>query len=539
MRNAGLGLLSAATLNVILAAQPTTSCPSPASLRIRLGTAFAAQDSARLGQWYFDRKLFSCAASAFEAADRTRAGNPSYAYLWGLSLQRAGQLEASLEPLKKAAQLDPANPAPHIATGEALDSLGRRSDAEAEWHLALAVDPSAATALDHLSADLLEDKDYLGVISLLGARKPGNTLSMPQTLNLGEALALLARLNEAIEILKDGLQRFPGSVPLSDEMATVQILAGQQEVAYETLMRTLKEHPGDRATEALYLRSLISGKSEKAGQLAEQLIAEHPRDAEILYLGASLAWSTDKLAQAEELVKRSLDIDASDYKAQQLYGTLLSQAGDLKGAQEHLLKAISLGDPEPDVRYQLSRIQTKLGDLDGSKLNMEAYRKIKASDKGRIDTAEDIERGDQALRDGDAAGAATLYRKALELSPNEALIHYKLSRALDKLHQLVEERSELQRSIELDPNFGEALNQMGYLSAHDGDPQRAEEFFLAATRAAPSYIVAWNNLAATLASEAKWKQAEDAADHALQIDPLNGTAKKVKASIAASQSTPE
>jgi len=96
----------------------------------------------------------------------------------------------------------------------------------------------------------------------------------------------------------------------------------------------------------------------------------------------------------------------------------------------------------------------------------------------------------------------------------------------------------LQRAIQLDPNFAEALNQMGYLSLHGGDAQKAAEFFMAATKASPSYVVAWTNLAATYASEAKWQQAEDATEHALRLDPGNSIAARLKASIAESRSTP-
>jgi tetratricopeptide (TPR) repeat protein len=283
---------------------------------------------------------------------------------------------------------------------------------------------------------------------------------------------------------------------------------------------------------------LISGHSKDAEAWAKKLIAEHPGDGEILTLGANLARSEGNAAQALELIERSLAANAENYKAQDLYAGLLVERGDFKGAQEHLEKAIALGDPDSDVRYQLFRVQTKLGDAAEAQKNLQAYTSRRATDKGRIDTAVDVDRGDQAMRDGDAAGAATFYRQALQWAPEEALLHYKLSRALDQLHDSADELNELQFAIQLDPNFAEALNQIGYLSLHGGDSPKAEEFFLAATKASPSYVVAWTNLAVAYASEAKWQQAEDATDHALRLDPGNSVAARLKASIADSQSTP-
>lgn len=532
----GAFLLSVVVLTTTAAAQ--TVCPRPPGIRVRTGTSFAAADSASLGHWYLEQKSFSCAARAFSVASHELPNNSSFLYFLGLSLERDGKMEASLKPLQEAARLDPTNPAPHVASGEVFDLLNRRTEAETEWRSVLAIDPSSGAALDHLSNDLIQDKDFLGVVSLLGQGRNSNSLSQAQTLNLGEALGLLARLDEAITVLKDGLQRYPGSAALADEMATVQLLAGQQELAYSTLQRAITEHPEDRPTEALYLNALINGKSEKAAPWAEKLIAEHPKDAGILYLGAELAWSTGDSTRAEELIKRSLASDASDYKAQHLYGTVLVQRGDLHEAEEHLEKSIALGDPEPDVRYQLSRVQKRLGDTAGSKKSLQTFMSRNASEKSRIEAAEDVAQGDQAMQRGDPAASASLFRQALQMLPDAALIHYKLSRALDQMHESAEEWGELQRAVQLDPNFAAALNQMGYLSLHGGDPQKAEGFFDAATKASPSYVIAWTNLAATFASEAKWQQAEDATDHALRLDPGNNIAKRLKASIVNSRSTP-
>jgi tetratricopeptide (TPR) repeat protein len=518
--------------------QAHTGGERPAEIRVRTETPFAAEDSARLGHWYLDRKLFSCAGKAFSAASNQQSNNSSFLYFLGLSLEREGKLEASLKPLQKAARRNPMSAAPHLARGEAFDLLQRRPEAEMEWRSALTIEPSSGEALDHLSNDFLPDKNFLGMVSLLGQGRDKDSLSQTQTLDFGEALGLLARLEEAIAELKGGLHRYPGSAPLADELATVQILAGQQKQAYETLQAATAEHPGDQSTETLYLRTLISGKSEKASPLAEKLIAEHPQDAEILYLDANLARSEGNSMRAQELAKLSLAANANDYKGQELYASLLVESGDLRGAQQHLAKAIALGDPESDVRYQLFRVQTKLGHTAGANKSLQAYTSRRASEKSRIDTAEAVDRGNRAMRSGDPASAASLFRQALQLSPDEALIHYQLSSALDQLHDSDQEWIELQLAIQLNPDFAEALNQMGYLRLHAGDAQKAEEFFLAATKASPSYVGAWTNLAAPFASEAKWQQADDATNHALRLDPGNNIAVRLKASIANSQSTP-
>ena len=116
---------------------------------------------------------------------------------------------------------------------------------------------------------------------------------------------------------------------------------------------------------------------------------------------------------------------------------------------------------------------------------------------------------------------------------DEARLHYKLAKALDKTGDLVEEKAELQRAIELNPNLAEAQNQMGYLATKSGDDAQAENYFRAAVRASPSYAVAWVNLAATLAGEDKLQDAKQALARALEIDPNNAQARRLDQVLAA------
>ena len=124
-----------------------------------------------MGHWQLDQQLFSCAAKSFSVASQGQTNNSSLLYFLGLSLEREGKVEASLKPLQEAAQRDSTSAAPHLTSGEAFDLLQRRPEAEKEWRSALAIDPSLGEARDHLSNGLLQDKDFLGVVSLLGQRR--------------------------------------------------------------------------------------------------------------------------------------------------------------------------------------------------------------------------------------------------------------------------------------------------------------------------------------------------------------------------------
>jgi superkiller protein 3 len=288
-------------------------------------------------------------------------------------------------------------------------------------------------------------------------------------------------------------------------------------------------------TQILYCRMLVSGHAERAPQLAHQLLLAHPSNWEVLYLNSLLETQDGDYKHARVHLERSVALNPGDPKSQKALGDALVKVQDLQGAREHFERAIALGDPEPEVQYELAKVLQSLGDHDQAQQRLRIYQEVKAAQSDRIQAAGKSEVGDQAMAAGDAAKAAEFYREALATDPDEPLLSYKLARALDKTNDLVNEKAALQRAIQLNPNLAEAQDQMGYLAARNGDIAEAETYFRAAIHASASYVPAWINLSATLASEARWQDATEAVNHALAIDPSNAEARQLQQDIQAAQ----
>jgi tetratricopeptide (TPR) repeat protein len=498
----------------------------------------SAQAYVDAGNWFAAQKLFACATDDFASAARLAPQSASIAYLWGLSLNSAGHEAAALGPLQRAAKLDPSDIRPHLALGAALDRLKRTSDAEVEWRAALAIDADSTTAFDSLSQDLIGEKDYASVIALLEKPVTSGERSPLQSLNLGLAYVGEARLDDAARVLREALNTAPDSLQIADELALVLMLLGRDHEAYAVFDLALQKHPDDRPTQLLYLRTLVSSHSEKAPQYARQLLAAIPGNWEVLYLNGVLAASDGDFQQARTWFEHSIALHPEYALSHTALGNTLSSLGDLRGAKEQLEKGIALGDDQPDSEYALARVLRGLGETDEAQKRLLIYRQLKNAQTGITQAAGKAESADQAMAAGNFAQAAALYRDAIASDPDEPLLHYKLSRALDQLHDDSGEQAELEQAIRLNPSLAEAQNQMGYLAARSDDSARAETFFRAAVKASPSYVVAWVNLAATLASEAKWVEAKQTVDHALAIDPDNAAARRLNEAIAASHANP-
>jgi Tfp pilus assembly protein PilF len=514
------------------------ACTTPASLSARLRANPTSESYAALGSWFGDKKQFHCAANAFASAAKLEPKSSSLAYLWGLSLYSAGDDTAALPPLHHATELDPSDIRPHLALGAVLDRLKRTTDAEAEWRRALAIDANSATALDSLSADLVDQKDYASVVALLDKPASGSERSPAQSLNLGIAFAGSAKLEDAARVLREGFNTDPDSLPIADELAVVLMLLSRDEEADGVFNLALQKHPDDQPTQLLYLRTLVSSHSEKAPQYAHKLLASYPNHWEVQYLNGLLASREGDNQQARTYLAQSVALHPRYAPGHTALGNVLARVGDLHGAKEQLEKGIALGDNQPEAQYSLAQVLRSLGESASAEEHLRIYQQLKNAQSGKTQAAGKAESGDEAIVAGNPQQAAALYRDAIVSDPDEPLLHYKLAKALEKMNDVGGEAKELERAIQLNPKLAEAQNQRGYLAARSGDSAHAEAFFRAASEASPSYVIAWVNLAATLASEAKWQEARKALDRALEIDPDNVEARRLGEAVSAAHPSP-
>jgi tetratricopeptide (TPR) repeat protein len=339
-------------------------------------------------------------------------------------------------------------------------------------------------------------------------------------------------LDKAISVLREGMNNNPDSLPNANELAVLLMLVGRDDQSYRVFDLALARHPDDLATQLLYLHTLVSSHSDKATELAHKLMADHPDHWEVLYLNAILEEREGEFAAARGHLERSVALNPTSSHAHHELGSVLAALGELPAAREHLEKAIALGDNQPEVQYDLAQVLKRLGETAQAMEKLDVYQKLKRAQSDKTQAAGKAEVGDETLKTGDTAQAVVLYKEALESNPNEPLLYYKLSRALDKVHDIDGERAALLHAIQLNPNLAEAQIQMGFLAARAGDTGEAEGYFRAAVKASPSHVVAWINLAATLASESKWDDAKQAVSRALEIDPDNAQARRLGQAIA-------
>jgi len=513
-------------------------CTTPPSMKAQFQSRPTAEAFSNLGAWFGERKQFACAAEAYANAAKLQPDSAEVSYMLGLSFFSAGQLQKATDPLRRAERLDPSDVRSFLAMGATLEQMKRIAEAEAEWRAALAIDPDSEAALDSLSHALILDKNYTAVLALLGKPASSGKRTSQQNLNLGMAYARTGQLGEAAKVLHEGLNTAPDFLPLAKELSVVLVLLSRVDEAITVLDMAIERQPDDQDTQVLYLRTMVTNNVANAAQVGRKLLAAFPHNWEVLSLNGTLEFEDGKLQQAKSHLEEAVTLQPRDARSHRELGLVLNQLKDLPHAKQHLEQAVALGDPDPETEYALANVLRGLGQADQAQKQLALYQELKMAQSERKQAAGKAEQGDQMLAAGDPVRAAALYREALASDPDEALLAYKLSLALEKSSDFSGERTALLRAIELNPNLAEAQNQMGYLTVRAGNAALAESYFRAAVHASSSYLPAWINLAATLASQAKWQEAKEALGHALEIDPGDPKARELSQAITSAQAQP-
>jgi tetratricopeptide (TPR) repeat protein len=509
------------------------ACAKPPAMAARLQSHPDAQSWIDLGNWFGEHQQIACAQQAFRSGLRLAPASPQLNYLLGFSLYESHDFEPAIPPLQRSIKADPSVLKPHLLLASIYTHLERPADAEHEWQAALQIDPSSGMALHGLSQSLLAREDYADEIALLQHVKRDEDL----TIDLALAYAHAGQPEQAVDTVSSALEATPDSLKLVNALVTLYIRVSRTFDAQRIAEKSYKLHPNDYSALIACLRTMVvNGDWGPAMPLGKKALAEHPHSFDALYLeGVLERQSGDYLAARDHLTAAAaLNPNLPNLHAN--LGIALSHLHDPAAAQPQLEQAIALGDKDPETHFELANVLRALGNADGARQEMIRYQTaVKEKDAAALAVSKASE-ASLALDKGDMQRAVQLYREAFAATPNDALLGYKLSVALDKAGDTDGERSVLEQVIAIDPTIALAQNQLGYLNSQHGDYAAAEQHFRQAVTDAPAFTQAWISLAATLGMESKFPEAQQAVATALRLEPQNSQALQLNHDLAAAQS---
>ena len=170
----------------------------------------------------------------------------------------------------------------------------------------------------------------------------------------------------------------------------------------------------------------------------------------------------------------------------------------------------------------------RAGDLEGAAAGLDQALRLVPNFVGALGNLGVVRR-----RQGDLDGAFDAYRRALELSPRDATVLGNLATLYTGLGRPREAAAAL-RSADLRSSASPwALLVRGDLEAADGNAEAALSWYRKARRIAPDLAEVWAAIAQAEAARGRSKSALKAATRALELEPENEAASKVRESLTA------
>ena len=253
-----------------------------------------------------------------------------------------------------------------------------------------------------------------------------------------------------------------------------------------------------------------------------------PDDLAARVVLANVLFTQGELDAAEQMYRQALDRNPDAPAAQVGLGRVALAGREYADAVERFEQALAAAPWANAVHYQLALAYRGLGDTDRAEAHLQLQGDVEAvpPDVLRQELDELLEsanayniRGGRALDTGNYQSAADLFRRGLELDPNDPSLRQRLGVALFQLGDVAGALQEFERVVRTTPEHTEAQFSLGVLLAGQGQYQEAIDHFSTVLEHDPAYIQARVQLAEALARTGSPDEALSHYDQALALDP--------------------
>jgi tetratricopeptide (TPR) repeat protein len=273
---------------------------------------------------------------------------------------------------------------------------------------------------------------------------------------------------------------------------------------------------------------LARGERAKAAEFFTRALALRPNDFPTLVWLGEMHLDQGRPDDAQRLFARALELDAASAAALSGLGRAVLAQGDATRAAEYLERALALAPEATSLHYPLAMAYRKLGELEKADAHlrqrgrgepafsdplMEEYNSLLESALAYQN------RGLQAMQTGDFAAAAALFRRGLELEPENAALGLVLGTALSQLGDMDAAIKQFEEVLRRSPKYARAHFSLGVILVSKGRYQEALKRFEAAVKYQPDYAEARLNLAAGLQMMGRVEESLPHYKHVVEQDP--------------------
>lgn len=180
--------------------------------------------------------------------------------------------------------------------------------------------------------------------------------------------------------------------------------------------------------------------------------------------------------------------DPSSSFANNSYGYVLLQKGDVETAEAHFRKALAINPGNREAQFNLSEALKRKG-VDG----VEAYRAALAFNPEVASLRNQL--GNELLKEKRNEEAVETFLEALRLEPRDPRFHANLAIALQRLDRLEQARQHYEAAVALDPTLWIARDGLASVLARQGKTEEARRTLEKLLQENPGYEPARRRLA--------------------------------------------
>ena len=479
-----------------------------------------------LGVLYAAADRVACAIPAFQAALRLDRTNWESHYNLALALIRKDDRERARTELHSAIHEKPDSAAAHFALGTLLKDDEKWSLAKREFNKTLEIDPHQAGASVALAEIAMKSGDHAGAVSVLQTAldsKPPAAQAELLRIELARTYAANADTDKALQILRSLVHDHPESANAHfslGELYATHARDGMAQAALSEYEQALRLDPKmDKARLASGATLNILKKYPDAVAVLQEYVAHVPKD-DLGFYELGLAYEQQEhLNEAARAFQHAQALNSRRSETLYALARVLTQEGHASQAIVALQAAIKLDPTRAETHQDLAVLLDKAGQKQLAAAERARYTSLKSREERATNIGALNDQANGFLQAGNPEAAVKSYRKALQLNPSDAKLHYNLSLALNKLGDQSAEREELLRAVQLDPSLGVAQNELGLIALNSGKQSEAELRFKKAIAINSGDPEAKSNLGVLYSQQGKNDDAVKLLQQAIQDDP--------------------
>ena len=469
-----------------------------------------------LANIYFAQQEPKQAAEWYERAVKADPNSAEAHIARGQFLLATGTHDEGREEFRQAVEVSPDQEQVRLVLADRYVALGRRDDAEGELAGLMANMNSnkarkALTELKLAAGQVAETKPLVNAILEADAHDPVGiylkgrialaerevlqaiglfqeaigrdaTLAGPH-LYLGLIRSAQGRVDSAQEELREATRLRPDNETAHLALANLYLTQQKPAEAEKEAWQTLRLNPASLEAAVLYGDALAAGKNwAKAEEVYNAIIRHFPEQLVGYMKMAALRKLQAQPAEAAQLFSQALVHAPSNLAILQEYLVALIESKQAQKADSILGKYLAKASRDPNLWRLAGRLYV-------------SQRKT-----GQAEEA---------------------FRKAVDLAPNLALVHYELGQLYVLENKLSAAESAFKTALQKDDTNSDAHRALGVLLASWGKSIQANEHYRRAFQLNPQDVIAANNLAASLSEQQELDDALRFARAALDLAPSN------------------